>query len=408
MVNLRTLFNYFSRHNDCYYVNEIFLSIKRSDLKKSNQTLIHYCFILVKFWIYILIFGVLFLLFIPLKNKFNYEKAIAIARVSSEEYKLKKLFKGIQIFKDDIKNRDFSVFKIGSIKYKFNFLFKSYIKSCFSHFYQINSLLKNKQLVQFRFHFLNYYIARIPHTVIHESSLNFIMSKYKFNTIYTGANVERFGLIAARLAKKYKKTIICIPHGIETLDKVPAGYVGDLFYSTSSEMALKLNILYKTRKFNFDEKINKVLYHLEFIPSQNEEIYQNRKKIVFFTHPTHKISLKEPIIQLAKYLKTIDKKLYIKVHPRENSKHYVLDNCIIINDLKSAILGNICISLNSTVLLEAVYNNSTVISLINILKDEEFGGDIDNLVHLNDKRIYKPNSLENVFSIINTELAKKL
>lgn len=75
------------------------------------------------------------------------------------------------------------------------------------------------------------------------------------------------------------------------------------------------------------------------------------------------------------------------------------ENCEFISDFDEAIYKNICISIQSTALIEAIYNNSIAISAIHIidrtliLKNEhEF---------LNDDKILKPNSFRDMIFLIN-------
>jgi hypothetical protein len=103
-------------------------------------------------------------------------------------------------------------------------------------------------------------------------------------------------------------------------------------------------------------------------------------------------------------METINQKLYIKVHPRENAEDYIIENTELISDMKGAIIGNICISYFSTVLIEAIYNDSKSISIVNLMKNDQ-GLDRDFGIFYED-RIRKPENLEELFQEINEYLKK--
>lgn len=401
-MNVDKLFKHFSEHKESCYVNEIYNTITHEKLQKSyfgKLDLIKMYFLLM---FNIFLSGLLLMYNLLFEKKFDYNKKIAIARVPVEKYKIARIDKEIQFIEDDIKNLDFTIYRVGKRLNRLGFLLFSYIKNSIQDFNEVNRMMKPIELNCYKAIILREYAKRIPHTVIHKNAVDDIIKNYRLDILYTGANYERFGLIANLLSKKYNKTLICIPHGIETTFKLPAGYVGDIFYASSAEIAKKLNKQYDTTKFIFDEGMNQTIYRLKNV---DWEIQKNHSpRVVFFSHPTYEGSLVNIIEKIAQYMGTFNQKLYIKVHPRENSEDYLLENTELISDMNEAIVGNICISYFSTVLIEAIYNDSKSISIVNLMKDDK-GLDCDFGIFYED-RIKKPENFDELFQEINECLKK--
>ncbi len=378
------IYEYLKKYDDNFYVNEIYLMIEANNGEKSTFKIQNFLVTEVVFVISIFLSGTLLFLNLLFEEKFDYNKEIAIARVYREKYKISNVFVGIQFIEDNINKCDFTIYRIGNRFNRLIFLIKSYLKFCIKDFIKIKQLLKNEYLASYNFIVLLWCAKRIPHTVIHNYAIEQILVNYKLRNIYIGTTHERFAIIAQTLTKKYNKRLICIPHGIESTEKMPVGYVGDVFYCSSEEMASKLNILYNTSKFIFDEDITRRMYSIK---NNNSNIKINRtKRVVFFTQPTENKSTKSIILYIASYLETKGKKLYIKVHPFEKSSDYKIKNTEIIHELEDAIFNNICISYLSTILLEALYNDSVSVSIVHLVKDN-IARDYE---FLNDRRILKP------------------
>lgn len=385
-INNKEIYEYLKRNSDCCYVNEIYLMIINNDFLRMSSQRMGFIGVYTIFFLTIALSGVLQFFNLIYERKVDYNNEIAIARVAREKSKIANVKRGIQFIGDDIKNRDFTMYRIGSRYDRLLFLSNSYIKCCMSEFKRIKEILNNEQLIPFMPKVLLWCVKRIPHTVIFKSAVKNIISKYNLSTIYIGATHERFSLIVEELSKRNKKRLICIPHGIETTEKMPGGYVGDIFYCSSSEMAIKLNQLYQTSKFIFEENITMQMYRI--VNRHQDSEWEKTKKVVFFTQPVHIEATKKSMHYIAKYLESQKQKLYIKVHPLEKSSDYIIENTEMINELEKAIVGNICISLCSTVLMEAIYNESLSISIIHLVN-----GVIDltgSNAFLNERRILKP------------------
>ncbi|HFL3828589.1 TPA: hypothetical protein ACG3RW_003952 [Clostridioides difficile] len=385
--------NKFKKHADCYYINDIYHIFNSSiDSKKYNKILSsfinNFLFIVSMILSYFLL---LFNLFF--EYKIDYNNKIAIARVYRTKVKISRVHKNIQFIEDDIKNYDFTIYRIGPKLYRFKFLINSYFKLCIRDFRRVKEIL-NDEDINFSQKILFRIAKRIPHTIVYYNSMEYIMSNYNLLDIYTGQMRDRFALIEERLSNKYKKRLICIPHGIESTKDMPVGYIGDVFYCSSPQMASKLNILYKTSKFTFNDEITSRMYR----NNRKNQYVDRNKKVVFFTQPKDIKFTKKIIFIIAQYLKSKNEKLYIKVHPLERKSDYLIENTEIINSFEEAIFGNLCISLSSTVLLEALYNDSLSLSIIYLVNDVfELTGDNQ---FLNDTRILKPQDKVALFKII--------
>ncbi|MCM3124167.1 MULTISPECIES: hypothetical protein [unclassified Mesobacillus] len=259
---------------------------------------------------------------------------------------------------------------------------------------KIMKILKTEVMKPYAPMVLRMCAKRIPHTVVYTHAIQQIVLAYKLPTIYTGQMYDRFALVEEEICKKYNKKLICIPHGIESTEEMPTPYVGDLFYCSSKYIASKLNYIYNTSKFVFDQDVTNKMYRIK-------KTVENRigdKKVIFFTQPTKEDGPKKILKEIAGYLESKNRKLFIKVHPLENYSDYKINNTELIDDFEDAISNNICISLFSTVLVEATYNKSTPISIIYLLNNtEDLTGRFD---FLNDERILKPIDKESLFKDI--------
>lgn len=397
MRNYDIIMRILKKNNDCKYINDIYTIIIELTSKKNQQHRKYNSFIInLCFYTSLVISALLIALNIFFECKLDFNKKIAIARVPRTKNKISKVHKEIQFVEDDIKNRDFTIFRIGSRLDRLTFLVNSYIKLSIIDYRRIKYILTNKQLTPFASKVFLKCVKRIPHTVVYGQAIEHIMINYKLPIIYTGQMYDRFALVEEELSKKYNKKLICIPHGIETTEEMPVGYIGDVFYCSSPEMARKLNNLYGTSKFIFDNDITRKMYRIK---EKCREVKCKKKiRVVFFTQPIY-IELTEKIIlSIARHLELKQMKLYIKVHPNEDPSDYSVENTEMINDFEEAIIENLCISLSSTVLLEAIYNDSISISIIHLINNTmKLTGRFE---FLKDRRILKPKDEIDILEMI--------
>ena len=208
-----------------------------------------------------------------------------------------------------------------------------------------------------------FYQKRIVHALLYEQLMREYMSHFKGCTFYTGNNLDRFSVIEENLAKEYGIKTVCYPHGLEYGYKFPKGFSCDVFYATSEFAANELNRVYETDKFIYDEEITKKMFELKGIP-------EHPKHVVFFTEQQEYHVNKAILTELQPLLAKDGIEILVKLHPGDTKDHYTDCNLKYVTDYGESLTGNICVSRKSTVLLEAVYNNSTAIAIITTQKDK--------------------------------------
>lgn len=203
-----------------------------------------------------------------------------------------------------------------------------------------------------------YHSKRVVHTAFYAQMINRYFSFFKGKIYITGKIIDRYAVIDSVYAKKYNIKIYNFPHGVEYGFKLPYGLVGNVFFATSKIAADHFNILYNTNKFEYNEKIAKHMFNRNYKGTKKTEI-------IFFSE-AHEPNVNIEIINgLKKILNPYNIDIIVKPHPRENLKFYNnISNLKIITDFDYAITGNICIARRSTVLIEALYNNSDANAII--------------------------------------------
>ena len=241
---------------------------------------------------------------------------------------------------------------------------------------------------------LNYSVPRIFQTVYIEYALSSWTNKNKENieTIYSGVRDERFSIIQQNIASKFEIDSICIPHGLAYSINYPKGIFGNTFYTSSKneKKVLESNISQKNQRFVYDKNIIRYLYSVNF-PAEKES------EIVFFTDARN-VELDNQIIQFL--LDSFDN-VKVKLHPVDLISNYpILKKKDLIQDFRDAISNNIVVSRNSTVLLEAVYNNSKSFSVL-LSKNDIFNSDFlyPSLSHEEIHKIYSMEELKKTIKI---------
>ncbi len=208
-----------------------------------------------------------------------------------------------------------------------------------------------------------FYQKRLVHALLYERLMREYMSHFKGCTFYTGNNLDRFSVIEETIAKEYGIKTVCYPHGLEYGYKFPKGFSCDVFYANSAFAAKELNKLYETEKFVYDEEITKKMFELKNIP-------EHPKHVVFFTEQQEYHVNKAILTELQPMLAKDGIEVLVKLHPGDTKEHYTDCDFKFISDYGESLTGNICVSRKSTVLLEAVYNNSIAIAIITTKKDK--------------------------------------
>jgi hypothetical protein len=213
---------------------------------------------------------------------------------------------------------------------------------------------------------LLYFSMRVPQKCIMEFYLGCILKNKKQDVkhFFTGNKEDRFAILEKRLCKKYHVPVTCIPHGIEYSFKTPAGLVGDKFYCSTRNAADHLSLLYEqNNRFVFDEKIASAMFC-------KHEYVKTIEGIVFFPEsrePEINLLIMQAVIELGF-------SLTVKLHPLDTEKNYcsIASQVTFTKDFNFAISNHICLARKSTVLVEAIYNNSIPIAVLIDKRDRFF------------------------------------
>lgn len=123
--------------------------------------------------------------------------------------------------------------------------------------------------------------------------------------------------------------------------------------------------------------------------------------IIFFTEP-REVNVNLDIVNgLLPKMKERGWTLYLKLHPGDNKSNYEGLDVEYITDYDLSMTGNICISRKSTILIEAIYNNSLPVAIITNPKDQNI---FNTIPSLNAKEIVKAYSVEELFDVIKKNL----
>ena len=196
------------------------------------------------------------------------------------------------------------------------------------------------------------------------------------------------------MASKYQIKSFNIPHGIEYGFRFPKGFSSDVFYAHSQYAADYLNKLYSTTKYVYKKEVISRMFSYNCTKPHGQ-------MIIFFTEPREANVNVEIINGLIPVVKELNKKLYIKLHPVEKPEFYKNIDVEIFTDYDTSLTGNICISRKSTILLEAIYNNSTPIAIITNPKDQ---ATFNQFPALNAQEIIKTYSIDELGKVISNHL----
>lgn len=312
----------------------------------------------------------------------------AVVRFTSPPLKLSDFYHEIYIelespYKKDSIYRFFK--KVERIKWVIDAYFKSFREiKAIKHFYAA------KVGNNIKYQLITFYRKRIVHACLYEKLLDNYLPYFKGRVFYSSNNLDRFSVLEDQMTTKYGIDSYCIPHGIEYGFKFPKGFSCNHFYTTSQRAATHLNTLYSTNKYVFDESVVRRMYELKYK-------VEEPRKVVFFTEPREMYVNKNIISGLTPLLEGIGKKLYLKLHPAEHEEDYKEYGLEILKDNNMAKTGNICISRKSTVLIEALYNNSIPIAIITTEKDQST---FSMFPSLQAEEITKTYNVEDLFKVV--------
>lgn len=306
-------------------------------------------------------------------------------------------FKNIELSKE-IENpweRD-SIYRLFSRFKRVRWVFKSYVRS-FKSMGQIRKIYKGYTGRKSQYVTMDFYKKRIVHSELYGCLMDAYFQHLKEKTYYTGSNLDRFSIIEEQLAGKYGIKTICYPHGLEYGFRFPKGFSCDVFYATTEYAAKFLNNLYETKKFIFDESIISLMYRLP----QKKSIENSPRKVVYFTEP-REVEVNIRILEgLIPSLSSEGIGVFLKLHPGDKKDNYEGMNVTILTDYVEALTNVICVARKSTVLLEALYNNSVPIAILTNKKDTTI---FNTFPSLNSDKIVQTHTVDELVVEINKHL----
>lgn len=331
------------------------------------------------------------LLQIPYNPNITISKRFAVLRSKAAIKKFKnfkEISQEIESFYD--KNSIYRLYPKGK---RIKWAISAYIKS-FSSIREIVNSYVPLLGKYFKYVLMNYYQKRIVYAEFYKLVMDDYLSHFEGMEFYTGNNIDRFSVIEDKLCKKHQIKSYNIPHGIEYGYRFPKGFSSDVFYTHSQYTADFLNNLYNTSKYIYDKSIISRMFKYNYDKPHD-------KMVIFFTEPRD-INVNIDIIK--ELLSSLEKKkikLYLKLHPVDKKENYKEFNVNYISDYELSLTGNICISRKSTILLEAIYNQSLPIAIITNPKDRTMFALFPSL---NAKEIVKTYSVQELVNVIESNI----
>ena len=327
------------------------------------------------------------LLKIPYKPGIETEKKFSIVRTKASIKKFKK-FSEIHQEIESFYDKD-SIYRLFSKWTRIKWMVRSYVNA-YKQFNAMASFYEPLMGRHFRYSLMNFYKKRIVYAELYRCLLGEYFKHFEGCEFYTGNNLDRYSVVEEQEKVKYDIKSYCIPHGIEYGFKFPKGFSCDVFYVHSQFTADYLNKLYDTSKYVYDESIIRRMFEYHYDKP-------HEKMIIFFTEPREVNVNVEIINGLLPKMKEKGWKLYLKLHPGDNKVNYEGMDVEFITDYDLSMTGNICISRKSTILIEAIYNNSLPVAIITNPKDQNI---FNTIPSLNAKEIVKTYSVDELFNVI--------
>ncbi len=332
------------------------------------------------------------LLKIPYKPGISLDDKFAVVRTKATIKKFKKfseISQEVETFFE--KNSIYRLFPKGK---RIVWAFKAY-RNALKTFHIMDTFYAPLLGMHFKYAMMDFYRKRIVYAELYKLMMDEYLSHFEGKEFYSGNNLDRYSVIEDQLCKKYHIKSYNIPHGIEYGFKFPKGFSSDVFYVHSQYTADYLNKLYNTSKYVYDESIIRRMFEYHYDKPHD-------KMIIFFTEP-REVNVNIDIVNgLLSKLKEKGLKLYLKLHPGDNKANYEGLDVEFISDYELSLTGNICVSRKSTILLEAIYNNSLPVAIITNSKDQTM---FTLFPSLNAKEIVKTYNTEELFDVIEQQLS---
>lgn len=324
-----------------------------------------------------------------LRKNITSSELVLISFCPTSYKKLREIYpnKTILYYKNDIFDQfTFPLNSLFSRKVRIILIFKILKKAILT----INSTNKNvffKNNITFK----EYISKRVFQTHQTEIILKKYFSQIEIKKVISGLKDERYSYIINQLSKTYNFKTVAHPHGLAYSIKYPHGVFGHKYYCFTILEQVYLSKLYDN---NFDLINKKRIIKKEVVLD----------KIVFFTDSRNPINDKK-IIKLI-LDSDLKKRFYIKLHPNENKKIFKEYSSLIIDDFNTAISKSIVVSRSSTVLVDALFNNSLSISVL--LDDVDKFNKRNLYPALMDSRIIEIESELNLINFLKIKLNKKI
>lgn len=231
-----------------------------------------------------------------------------------------------------------------------------------------------------------FYCIRLPHKAVYEAFLFETLKNNEIEIVVTASKEDRFAVVQDRLCRTLGIKLRCFPHGLEYSTFLPNGLPGDEFLCLTRDAADDLRQVYKSDKFIFRPDEVELMF-------QKGVKRQPIDKIVFFPESRGLDVNRKIMTELAEAGITF----YVKLPAGADVDLYapVLTKSMLIHDFEVAISNSICLARKSTVLVEAIYNNSTPYAILIDENDQLIANFIPSL---NDSRIRKIKSIDSLYA----------
>lgn len=330
---------------------------------------------------------------IPYRPGIQKSEKFAVVRTKASIKKFKK-FSEIQQEVENLFDK-YSIYRLFPKWERLKWVIKAY-RNAYREFNKIVSFYEPKMGPHFRYSLMNFYKKRVVYAELYRCLLDNYFSHFEGCEFFTGNNLDRYSVVEDQVKEKYHIKSYCIPHGIEYGFRFPKGFSCDVFYVHSQFTADYLNKLYNTSKYVYDESIIRRMFEYHYDKP-------HEKMVIFFTEP-REVNVNHDIVNgLLPMLKMDGVKLYLKLHPGDNKANYSGLDVEFITDYDLSMTGNICVSRKSTILIEAIYNNSLPVAIITNPKDQNI---FNTIPSLNAEQIIKTYSVEELYGVIKEELKK--
>lgn len=328
---------------------------------------------------------------IPYKPEIKVTEKFSVLRHKGAIKKFKRFDEICQEY-EDLYSKD-SIYRHFSKLRRINWVWKAF----FSSFKTLKSIKESYLPLLGKWSYIaikQFYQKRIVYAELYSLMLDDYFAYFDGKSFYTGNNLDRYSVIEDKLAKKHNIKTYNIPHGIEYGFKFPKGFSSDIFYAHSQYAADYLNNMYNTHKYVYDESVIGRMFAYNCTKTHDQ-------MVLFFTEPREVYVNIEIISGLLPELKKLGKTLYLKLHPGDNKENYKDFDVEFFTDYEMSLTNNICISRKSTILLEAIHNNSLPVAIITNPKDQST---FNQFPALNAKEIVKTYTIEELVSVIKTNL----